>query len=348
MPELPFAAIDADGHVRERDTEIREYLPKPYRDMDWLQTFPFFPTLDGWPRAITSPGKRDDPDAAIWLSFLDECGLERTFLYPTAGLGHGLIQDLPWAIAMARGYNDWLHDRFMRVSPRLHGVAILPVQDVSAAIEELHHAVNDLGMPAALLPAANVAGKGFGHPEFRPLLAEAERLGCPLAIHGAPSKGFGFDYFDTFIKVHTLEHPFAVLIQLTDMMFSGVFEQFPSLKIAYLECGAGWLPYMMDRFDEEYERRGKRDAPLLTRSPSEYLRDGNIYVSCEVEEGTLPYVLSQIGDDRVFFASDYPHEREHAQYLHDIPEFMERTDLSDAVKRKVLRENALRFYRLNE
>jgi predicted TIM-barrel fold metal-dependent hydrolase len=236
----------------------------------------------------------------------------------------------------------------MRVSPRLLGVALLPVQDVSAAVEELHHAVNDLGMPAALLPAANVAGKGFGHPEFRPLLAEAERLGCPLAIHGAPSKGFGFDYFDTFIKVHTLEHPFAVLIQLTDMMFSGVFEQFPSLKIAYLECGAGWLPYMMDRFDEEYERRGKRDAPLLTRLPSEYLRDGNIYVSCEVEERTLPYVLSQIGDDRVFFASDYPHEREHAQYLHDIPEFMERTDLSDAVKRKVLRENALRFYRLNE
>lgn len=346
MRNAPFLAIDADGHVRERDHELQEHLPAPYHDMEWLRTFPFFPTLDGWPRTLTSPGKRDDPDAEMWIHFLDECGLEKTVLYPTAGLGIGLVQDRQWAVVLARTYNDWLYHHYMKMSPRLIGVALLPVQDVTAAVQELRRAVTELGMPAALLPAANVLGKGFGHADFHPLFAEAERLGCALSVHGAPSKGFGFDYFDTFIKVHSLEHPFAVMIQFTDMMFSGTFELFPGLRVAFLECGAGWLPYMMDRFEEEYERRGQRDAPVLKRLPSEYIRDGNIYVSCEVEERTLPYVLEQVGEDRVFFASDYPHEREHSQYLSDVPEFLEREDISETAKRKILRENALRFYAL--
>jgi predicted TIM-barrel fold metal-dependent hydrolase len=101
---------------------------------------------------------------------------------------------------------------------------------------------------------------------------------------------------------------------------------------------------MMDRFDEEYERRGRRDAPLLRRQPSDYLRGGNVYVSCEVEERTLPYVLEHFGSQQVFFASDYPHEREHSQYLHDLPEFWARSDLSEAAKRGITRDNALRFY----
>ena len=64
----------------------------------------------------------------------------------------------------------------------------------------------------------------------------------------------------------------------------------------------------------------------------------------EIEERTLPYVLEQLGAEQVFFASDYPHEREHSQYLHDIPEFWARADLADAAKRGILRDNALRFY----
>jgi predicted TIM-barrel fold metal-dependent hydrolase len=344
MPDLPFPVIDADGHVHERDADMREFLPEPYASMEWVKTHPFFPSLDGWPRAITSPGKRDDPDADVWLGFLEEAGLERTFLYPTAGLAHGLIQDRKWAVAIAQTYNSWLHARFMQRSPRLIGVALLPVQNVEAAVEELRRCVTSFGMPAGMLPAATVLGKGLGHPDFHPIYAEAERLDVPIAVHGAPSKGWGFDFFETFIKVHTLEHPAAIFTQLTDMMFSGVFEKFPRLRVAYLECGAGWVPWLMDRLDEEWERRGQRDAPMLTRKPSEYLAGGNVFVSCEPEETTLPYVLERMGEGQVLFASDYPHERSHHEYLHDIPEFLARSDMSDGAKRRLLRENALRFY----
>lgn len=125
-----------------------------------------------------------------------------------------------------------------------------------------------------------------------------------------------------------------------------MFELFPDLRVAYLEAGAGWIPYMMDRLDEDFERRGKKWAPRLKRLPSEYIKK-SVYVSLESEERTLPYVLQIFGDDNIFFASDYPHERQRAQYLKDIPELEEREDIADTSKRKILADNALRFYRLS-
>src|SRR5437588_663453 len=88
--------------------------------------------------------------------------------------------------------------------PRVGGLATLPVQDPEEAAKELRRAVTELGFVGGLLPAGNALLKSFSHPDFDPLLGEAERLGVPLALHGAPSRGFGFDYFDSFIKVHTL------------------------------------------------------------------------------------------------------------------------------------------------
>ena len=100
---------------------------------------------------------------------------------------------------------------------------------------------------------------------------------------------------------------------------------------------------MMDRMDENYERR-RRWCPVLTKRPSDYVRDGNIYFSCEVEERTLPTVLQLVGEDRIFFASDYPHERHKGEFYGDIDELSAREDLSDTQKHKVLYANAERFY----
>jgi len=159
------------------------------------------------------------------------------------------------------------------------------------------------------------------------------------------STRLGIDQFDSFIKTHTLEHPFGQMIQMTSLMFDGAFERYPNIRWAFLEAGVGWVPYMMDRLDEEWERRGERWCPDLRRAPSEIIREGNIYFSCEVEERTLPYVVEMLGDDKILWASDYPHERARHQYLGDIPEFMERPDLKEETKRKILHDNAARMYR---
>jgi predicted TIM-barrel fold metal-dependent hydrolase len=197
-----------------------------------------------------------------------------------------------------------------------------------------------------MLPAHG-HGRNLGDEEFHPLYEEAQRLDCPLGIHaGAGGYAAGEDRYDRFICMHTIAHPVEQMIQLTGMMFGGVPELFPNLRIAYLESGVGWFPYWMERMDEEWEKRGDIEAPHLKRKPSEYMRGGRIYYSFEPEEKTLPYVMDEwLGDDLIMYASDYPHWD--ALIGRSAAEVIKRTDLSEVRKKKLLGENARRFFGLN-
>ena len=83
--------------------------------------------------------------------------------------------------------------------------------------------------------------------------------------------------------------------QLTSMMIYGVFERFPKLRVAFLESGCGWVPYMADRLDESWEHRRNRWPHPTKRSPSEIMSGGNLYYACEREERTLATVADMIG-----------------------------------------------------
>lgn len=346
---------DADGHVIEWDRELQEYLDEPYCHSEVLRSGPFFPTLDGHNRqaimARLGVHKRYDINAQTWLTFLDTAGLECTVLYPTAGLSFGLIQDPDWAVALARGYNNWLHERYYRVSPRLRGVALLPLQDVSEAVRELRRAVTELHMAGVVLPANGGdlgVRKPLGHRDYWPIYEEAERLNCPIGIHGAPSQGLGFDFFTHLMEAMTLHHPFAQMIQLTSMVFEGVFERFPKLRVACLEAGAGWVPYLMDRMDRQYEIYGRdryrRTGEVLTKPPSAYVRDGHVYFSCEGDEASIGYAIERLGSRVFLFASDFPHEANMEHCRHEMDELLEREDLSDEAKRDIMYDNFARFY----
>jgi len=340
-----FPIIDADGHVMERDAELREFLEGRYGQGPHFQTYSYFPSLDGWTRGFGVPGKAHETSASKWLEFLDELGVHTTVLYPTGGLALGLIQNPEWACAVARAYNSWIAERFTQQSKRLKAVALLPVHEPTEAAKELERA-KTLGLVAGLMPAVTVLHKGYGHADFDPIYEAAERLEMPLTVHGAPSRGMGFDFFDKFLHVHTLEHPFAILIQFTHMIFEGVFVRFPKLRVAFLEAGSGWLPYMMDRMDEEFEKPYRFQAPLLKQKPSDYIRSGQVWATCEVEEQALPQVLRQFNPRCLMWPSDYPHERLPDMFKRDIPEFLERTDLNDETKKMILHDNPIKFYNL--
>lgn len=340
-------AIDADGHIYENDEILLDYLPEPYRGKRDMLAMPFFATLDGFHRIARrltdgreAPVPPSDPDT--WLQILERSGLESTVLYPTAGLAIGLTKDPVWAAALCQGYNNFLHERYIQRSPRLKAVALLPLQNVPAAVQELRRAVKKLGMVGGILPAAGLR-RALGEPQFHPLYEEAQKLDCPLTVHGAPSQNLGLEVFDSMIETRTLSHPIAQLIQVTSMIFQGVPELFPRLRLAFVEAGAGWVPYMMDRLDMEYHHRA-RQVPLLKKKPSEYLTSGNIYFHCEADESTLPYVIRRLGEDALLFASDYPHELELDEAMEEL---WERTDIPESVKRKILYENPKRFYRLD-
>jgi uncharacterized protein len=304
--------------------------------------------LDGWPRgAVKGLKKATETSPDSWLNFIDQTGIDQAVIYPTAGLAFGLIQDSDWACALARAYNNWFHDTYTRKSPRLRGVALIPIHDVGQAVVELRRAVTEQGMVGGLLPSVNVLNKGYGHADFYPLYEEAQRLDRPLAIHGAPSKGLGFDFLETMSMIHTLEHPIPQMIQLTSMVLDGVFELFPKLRVGYLEAGAGWIPYMMERMDDKFHVDRKRKHFPLEKLPSETIREGNIFVTCELDEKILDMVVREFNESCIMYPSDFPHERAIGEFGRDFPEFLERPDLSEAVKRKILCDNAKRFYGLS-
>ena len=338
-----YAPIDADGHVMETDDELRRYLPAPFEGRRALTAL--FPSLDGWPR---STRKAPDPTPGLkkWRMFLDGSGVAGSVLYPTMGLAMAHIKDVKWAAVMARCYNDYLYGEYLQHEPkRLFGVALLPVQDISAAAEELERCVRDLKMVGGVIPAVGLP-KGLGHPMYDPLYQTAVRLNVPLALHGGSSAGLGLDLFDSFIKILVMEHAVAQQIHFTSYLLDGGPVRFPTLKIAFLEAGVGWVPYLMERLDEKYEKLPQQ-APLLTKAPSEYVRDGAIYFSCELEEKILSYVIGLGLEKKIMYPSDYPHERPTLEeFLADIPHFLAREDLSDNAKKLILRDNCVDFYSL--
>jgi predicted TIM-barrel fold metal-dependent hydrolase len=131
------------------------------------------------------------------------------------------------------------------------------------------------------------------------------------------------------------------MLDCAALMYGGVPEKFPKLRVAFLECGIGWVPYWMDRMDEEYEKRAS-EAPLLKAKPSEYMANGNWFYSTEPEEASLPYAAERVGEDNVLFASDYPHWD--GMFPHVVSTLRGRKDLSDTTKQKILGENAKRMY----
>src|SRR5207249_4630437 len=88
-----------------------------------------------------------------WREFLDRADLDFAVLYPTLGLAYGQVINPEWALAYARAYNNWLHDRYVKADSRLKGMALIPMQDVPSAITELRRAVNELGMVGAMIPS---------------------------------------------------------------------------------------------------------------------------------------------------------------------------------------------------
>ncbi|MFQ5904332.1 MAG: amidohydrolase family protein, partial [Candidatus Binatia bacterium] len=327
--------IDSDGHARDLDELIKPYLAEPFRS----RRLPYMPR-EVYDRSLGGTLGHSGVKHEERLAAMDRQEINTAVLYPTAGLGIGRVREPAYAAALCRAYNDFIAD-YCKASPRLKAVANLPIYSSEEAPKELERAVQRLGLVGGML-AAQAHSKNLGSPEFYPLYEQAERLGVPLAIHAFGGDEPGSEIFDQFICIHTTGHPFPVLRQLTAMVFGGIPELFPKLRLGYLEIGCGWIPYWMERMDEEWERRGKVEAPLCKRRPSEYLRGGRIYYGCEPEERMMGYVVGEIGSEGLMYASDYPHWD--MSWPESAVHVWRREDLSLEAKKNILENNARRFY----
>jgi hypothetical protein len=279
------------------------------------------------------------------LADADRDGIDTMVLFPSFGLCAPSLEDPAFAAGFARFYNEWLAGWCAEGGGRLHGVAVAPIEWPETAVEVIT-AAKDAGLVATMIPPA-LKARNLDHPDLDPFYAAAEELDMPLGVHGAPGihlPKIGVDRFDNYIQVHCISFPFDQMTAMTALVSGGVFDRHPRLRVAFLEAGVGWVPYFLDRMHEHYEKRGDWIPGGWTRDPNDYLRAGNIYVTCEPDEPILPGVIDVLGADFMMFASDYPH------WDGDWPEstkhLRSRGDISDEDRAKIAGANAQRFYGL--
>ncbi len=330
-----YPVLDSDSHIRETADDYRSRIPEEFRRIRQG----IFPS-DCWDRFLGRMGKQTIGTDG-YVEDMDVEGIQLTVTYPTMGLNLCLVPQSDLQKALARAWNDYIGE-IQQQNPRMKGVATVSLKDVPAAVEELNRAVTKWRHPGVMIHTHGHK-KNLGAEEFWPLYAEAERLGIPVCFHGNSWGAEGQDRWETFLQAHTVSFSFEIMQAFLGVLTSGVLERFQNLKVGFFEAGCGWLPYWLDRIDEHYERRSE-EAPLLKAKPSEYVADGRVYVSFDPDDAMLPYCMDRFGDDMWLFAADYPHWD--TIWPNATREVRERTDISDAQKRKVFFDNCNRFYGL--
>ncbi|PZC47785.1 MAG: hypothetical protein C1O27_000670 [Chloroflexi bacterium] len=344
------AVIDADGHIYERESDIRKYLAEP-----WVRRrTPLWPSSNQpWDGDMFETLGYDEYRAGIspaeqverWLTRMEQENIEQTMLFPSVAGNLTKLTEKDYTLAVCRATNDHFAKDFNALSDRLHVVGMLPFQQPERAAEELRRAVEDLGMNAFAVLAIGLP-KALGDSMYDPIYKAAEELGVPICVHANRHSQLevGGYTLENFSEVHTYTMFAGVALQFTSMMAQGVPIRFPKLRLAFLEIGASWLTYWLDRMDEHWELRGELEMPLLREKPSEVFKMSPMFVSVEPDETLLPEVIRLVGDDHFLFASDYPHWD--ARFPENLNTVAGREDIPQESRDKILYHNSKQLFRL--
>ena len=296
-------------------------------------------------RTPYAEGKKGGFDPHARIQDMDTDGIDAAFLYPSLGLFLGAIKDSDFSAAACRAYNRWLADYCKPYPERLFGAAMLPMQTVEGAVQEMHYAAKELGFRCGFIRPNPYNGRVLHNPEYDVLWSAAQEIGFSIGIHGGSESGqptLAMERFTEGLAVrHCVAHTFEMMAAATSLIMCGVCDRFPQLKIAFLESGGGWMAGWLDRMDRHFDDVGMNDTGLSTR-PSEIFRR-QCFISFEPVEGTLKYLADYLGSDNILWATDYPH----ADGFPDAANMIKRMGLPPQTLANVLAEGAKRYYGLH-
>ncbi len=282
-------------------------------------------------------------DPRVRLQHMDLEGIDVAVLFGgSICLGIGAFKDPPFAAAMARAYNRWLADFCAADTARLKGVASIPPQSPRDAVAELERVAAQGFVTVGLPP--NVNGVNLNDERFLPVYAAAEQTGLAVSVHGGPRipclEVTAAERFTNFHMVHAIAHPFEMMMAVASVIAGGILDRHPRLRFAFLEAGVGWAPYWFERLDGHYRTLGKQGPAQA--APSEYVKSGQCWFSCECGEETLPWALEALGEDRVVYASDYWHYD--AKFPNSVKAVASMSTITEEQKARVLGLNAAKLY----
>ena len=336
---------DADSHVMETpgwivayaDPEIRERLGPIHvaTVQPGEETF-----IDTWARRHADPAERPVFEREImqrknWSALgsfrredrpraLDLLGFSTQLVFNTfmnaqfVGLEHG--DDPLLAYGVARAHNRAIVD-FCSVDRRLLPVGYVPLADCARARTTAEECVR-MGVKALMVPSACPRGHSPSHVDLFPVWAVAEEAGLPIVFHvGGGGRLLDPAYFENgrppvpdfhggaenFRSVDYMAIPFPPMQTLATMIFDGVFDRFPRLRVGVIEQGAVWVPGWMRQMDTALDAFARSEERLraLALKPSEYVRR-QIRVT-PYPTDPVGWIVAEAGEEICLFSSDWPH-----------------------------------------
>jgi predicted TIM-barrel fold metal-dependent hydrolase len=367
--------IDADGHVLEPADTWERYIEPAYRDRalriskhDGREVL----ELNGKPsrffdirllNALGAMGKDKAeieqmleapyPSSAPFgsmdpkerMALMDQEGIAKAILYPSLGLTWECeVDDIALSLAYAQAYNRWICDFCADSDGRLIAVAHISLADPVKAAAELERAV-ETGAKGAFLAPYTLTRIPHAHPDHDVFWATAQELDVPVAIHPMAEhpKIRTYQRFDGMSGARWMQN--ALGMQGPQQAFYGLFQwglfdRFPQIKVIVLESGAGWIGASLDRMDTIYATSLGESVPLKDK-PSTYFKR-QCWISGDPDERALAHIVDYVGDDRFFWATDYPHFDHPGNYMDELEELV--APLSEIARTNLLGASAASVY----
>jgi len=372
MSELRL--ISADSHVNEPGDLWTERIDKPLRDRaprvvenpPGQKPGAYF-VLEGIPPIHlaqgTGAGKKPEElpqffqsstykdrraggwDPAERLKDMDLDGVEADVIYTTLGFRQFWFKDAALQRACFRVYNDWLAEYCAYAPKRLAGLALISLYDIDEGVKELRRCAAR-GLKGALIWASPPEDRPYSSSLYDPFWAAAQELGIPISLHsitgmGAESRLAIKQPLDRYVRTAVLCH--EVQRTLVVLIFSGVLERFPGLKIVSAENEVGWIPFFLQKLDQAQEEyRYLYPAPLKLK-PTEYFRR-QVYATF-IDDAVGVASREFIGVENIMWSSDYPHTVSTWPHSREVVE-RDFKGVPEGEKRLIVRDNVARLYGL--
>lgn len=284
-------------------------------------------------------------DFAGRINYMDQYGIDMQVISDAGNSPQVLPDD--YAVPGAHAQNETLAEGIAPYPTRLAGLATLPVNTPDAAVKELQHAVQDLGLKGGVI-SGTVNGQFLDDPKFDDVFAAAEALDVPLYLHpGVITKEQEKVLYDSKAYSQMMATMMAGAawgwhneqgIQMVRLILSGVFEKHPQLKLVSGHWGE-FVPMFIERLDEFSAIAGD-----VLQHPFSYYYKHNVYVdpSGMLTAPQLALVKAEVGADHLMYAEDWPY----VQRKDKLATFIEHADLTDAEREAMAHGTAERIFKL--
>ncbi len=326
----PTAGRTASKRVGLVDCDVHNTAPSVQYLMKFLpeRWHPYVPQIFGRTWAGVTIGARQAPDIYrrdshppnggppgsdfefLREQLLERWGVDRAILNPLEVLAWQVTQYGELALALSRASNQWLIEDWLDRDPRLFATMSIPQEDGPRSAEEIHRLAGHARFVAVLM---TVWGREpYGHPKYFPIFEAATANDLPVIIHvGGWSGQLVAGGTPTYWSEHHSLNYQAYCAHVASLVYSGIFDRLPNLRIVLEEGGIGWMPSLMWRLDRSW-RQMREHVPHLTRKPSEIVKDHFWFTTQPLDEPSRPKFLVELFehlgmDDHILYSSDYPH-----------------------------------------